>query len=75
MIPTRKKRKGRAAGGKQSQAPTNPYVNPRYNNNNNNDNNKKAVEPKRIEIMEVKSKLPSKDQQRYSAIDRKLYGR
>ena len=69
----RKKRKGRAAGGKQSQAPTNPYVNPRSNNSNN--NNKKAVEPKRIEIMEVKSKLPSKDQQRYSAIDRKLYGR
>ena len=74
MFPTRKKRKGRAPGEKQTQAPTNPYVNPRSNNSNNN-NNKKAVEPKRIEIMEVKSKLPSKDQQRYSAIDRKLYGR
>jgi hypothetical protein len=62
---TPRKKKKAAAAGKGNSGPPNPYV------------NSKGQKPstKRNEILEVKSKIPTKDQERYSAIDRKLYRR
>jgi len=62
---SRKKKKKQE--GAKTQTPINPYVNPRSNQN--------FDKPKRIDIKEAKPKVPAKDHERYSAIDRKIFNR